>query len=51
MRLRLKVNHSTESTHTTEETIFLTFLVKETVLDEFLQELSEGSGSLFTRVR
>lgn len=28
-----------------------TFLVKDTVLDEFLQELSDGSGSFFTSVR
>lgn len=28
-----------------------TFLVKDTLLDEFLQELSEGSGSFLTRVR
>lgn len=28
-----------------------TFLVKDTVLDEFLQELSDGSGSFLTSVR
>lgn len=28
-----------------------TFLEKDTVLDEFLQELRDGSGSFFTSVR
>lgn len=28
-----------------------TFLVKDTVLEEFLQELSDGSGSFLTSVR